>query len=96
MLSGAAPIGCVLGLEYVVGFLDGGGHGGSADEDDGSYDSNFNRYHLGLDDGHDGPSRGPSPDDDGFGGGADDDNDSGVSNCNRYHSGLDCCHGGSP
>ena len=69
-------------------------HGGGADDEDGSDDSNFNRFHLRLDDGRSGPSRRPSSDDDGFGGRADDDDDSGNSNCNRYNPGIDRCHDG--
>ncbi|CAD6271194.1 unnamed protein product [Miscanthus lutarioriparius] len=70
-------------------FPRGGDHGGGADKDDGSDDSNHNRYHPGLDGNRGGASRGLYPDVDDCGGSADDDVDSGDSNYNRYHPGVD-------
>lgn len=62
---------------------------GHEDDDDGSPDSNINRYHPGLDDGpsHGSPTNFGEPSDDGEG--------SGDSNCNRFHPGMDYCRGGS-
>ena len=73
---------------------DDGHDGGDVDEDDGSGDSNFNRFHPRIDDGCGGPSRGPTPDDDYFSGRDSDDDGSVDSNYNRFHPGIDRCHGG--
>jgi hypothetical protein len=60
------------------------------DEDDGSPDSNINKYHPRIDDGP--PRRSPTD----FGGLSEDDGGSGDSNSNRYHPGMDRCADSTP